>query len=302
MQKDLNLLKFFHQVVISGSFTKAASALRSPKSKISRSISALESEVGVQLFYRTTRKLQLTPAGKTLFEKSAPLFTELEATLENLNDTQNDVSGLIRMSVPEDTGVELLGGICKGFLDLHPRVTFHLDVSNRLVDLIGESFDLALRVGPISGDTLIQRSVGEIHMEAVMSPKLYESFNSPERLEELEKIPYLAFQAEGMEKRIKTVFISKKERRALKLNPLFSSTNFFLLRTLAIQGLGFGILPPYLVREQIKNGELVSVFSEWTTDKDVVHLVLPPQKKIPLRIKKWMDYLTLRLKTEMCGT
>ncbi|KAJ8133956.1 hypothetical protein OY671_012830, partial [Metschnikowia pulcherrima] len=121
MAADLNRIELFREVVSAGSFSRAATRSRMPKSRVSRHIASSESALGVPLIYRTTRQFRLTQAGTELFQKTAPLLSELNTTLEASRTGAEEVAGLIRVTVQEDIGVELSGPLCREFLALYPK-------------------------------------------------------------------------------------------------------------------------------------------------------------------------------------
>ncbi len=291
---DLNRLQVFREVVQAGSFSKAALVLKQPKSRVSRNISLLERELGVQLIYRTTRQFQLTEAGQNLFQKATPLLNELDNTLEQLTTEADEISGPVRVTVPDDFGSELMGKICHEFILQYPKVHIHLIQSNETLDLVKESIDVAVRVGKIKSSTLIQRKIGVIELVFVMSPGLLQASGPLQKFEDLEKWPFLGFSAFDS-KRLSVRSSNGKESKQIKLSPKFVCNNFFPIRQMALAGSGVALLPVFLVRDLIGSGQLVQVFKEWTAEGNPVHVMIPHQKEPPLRMKKFVEFLASRL-------
>ncbi|MBC7658232.1 MAG: LysR family transcriptional regulator [Chitinophagaceae bacterium] len=292
---DLNRLRIFKEVVQSGSFSKAALNLSQPKSRISRQIAALEKDLGIQLIYRTTRQFQLTAAGNDLFVQAAPLLNQLRNTLDQVRTGSEELSGSIRLSVPDDIGISLMGQISREFLHMHPKIRIDLHVGSMIVDLVRDSFDLVVRVGKIRDSTMIQKKLGSVGLSFVASPSFIQKHGSMDNFESLHRLPFLAFSSHSS--RSLGVKI-RKDNTTLKLslNPIFSTNNFFILREMALADVGFTALPPYLARDFIKTGSLISILPEWQTNGGPIQILMPQQKEIPIRIKRFVEFLSEQLK------
>lgn len=288
---DLNRLLVFKVVVLTGSFSKAGQQMRMPKSRVSRQISALEREIGVPLIYRTTRSFQLTQAGKDLFQRALPALTDLESVVQNLGDTSSDIQGTLRVTVPEDVGVELMAGICHEFHLAHPRVQLDVIVDNRTVDLVKEGVDLALRIGKVKDSSLTGKKVGEIRLGLYASTTLFQRFAKPQKIDDLAQIPYLSFFNESQNIKLK----GPKSSCTLKTRPMVNCNNFFTLKKMAVMGDGFSLLPSYLVKEEVARGELIPLFKDWHAEEVPVHLLYPPQKNMPPRLRSLIDFMSRRL-------
>lgn len=290
---NLSKLEVFKEVVQAGSFTKAAKNLKQPKSRISRIISSFEKELGVQLIYRTTRAFQLSQAGEDLYQRISPLLNQIKNSLELVSSESDEVAGLIRVTVPEDMGSELLGKLCHEFIENHPKVKIAIHASNTIVDLVKDSIDVSIRVSRSKDSTMIQKKIGNVEMVFVMSPELYQKYK-PQKLEDLDKIPFLVFDPKDLKTRVVKV-VGPKEARSIKPRPCFGSNNFFVLRTMAMQGTGFALLPAFLAKENIRRGELVQVCKEWRTEGVPVQILIPHQKEVPKKIRKFIDYIAPKL-------
>ena len=293
MNQDLNKLEIFKEVVIAGSFTKAAKTLKQPKSRISRQIASLERDLGVQLIYRTTRQFQLTQTGQELYERIFPILTELNNTLDNLNSEAQEVSGVIKLTVADDIGSELMGKICREFMDLYPKVQIGLHTGNQVVDLVKDSIDVAIRISKTKDSTMSQKKLGSVEMVFVLSPALYKKYDL-RKLEDLEKIPFMAFESLTLRPQVLKVS-NTKETRTLKFKPIFGSNNFLVLRSMALQDAGLVQIPSFLAQNYIQRGELIQVFKEWKTEGTPIQILYPQQKEMPLRIRKFIDFIAPKL-------
>lgn len=287
---NLNRLEIFKELVLASSFTQAAKKLQQPKSRISRQLAALEHELGFPLIYRTTRQFQLTSQGKHFYHKILPLLTQLNSTIESFSTDNTNLSGNIRITLPEDMGVELMGEICYDFLQLYPNVHLEIHPENRIIDIVKEGFDLAIRMGSLKDSSLIQKKLCEIKLITVASPKLFERVPTPAKMNQLEELPFLGFTS-LMNKNQQVTFYSNNHSRKLTLKSTLSSNNFFCLRSLALKGLGVTIIPQFLAKAYLANGELISLFPEWQVAGSKAHIIYPQQKEIPLRVKKFVEFL-----------
>lgn len=298
MEIDLNRLEIFREVVLAGSFSKAALRLRQPKSRISRNIAALEREMAVPLIYRTTRQFQLTQAGQELFDRMSPLLHEVKEAIERISEGSDELTGTLKVTVPEDMAVELMGEICHEFMRLHPKVHIELHVTNRVVDLVRDSVDIAVRVGPSADSTMIQKSIGKVRLILVSSPAFRDRQISSGRLEDLAGLPFLAFSALDPRRQVLKL-TNGRESRSVKLIPAFTSNNFFVLKAMAMEGAGFALMPDFVAADAIREGRLVPLFKDWSPEGTAVKVLIPQQKEVPLRTRKFIDLMVQRLSVNL---
>src|SRR6202008_1455060 len=231
---DLNNLYFFARVVDFGSYTAAAKALGLQTSKLSRRIAALETELGVRLINRTTRRLSLTEAGKAFHRHCLALLDEAQAARDAMSQVLASPQGLVRISCP--TGL-LQGGIANilaRFLAKHPQVRIVLDATNRRVDVIDEGLDIALRVRrpPLEDSDLAMRAFGPDEVILVASPELIAAHGEPRTLDDVARLPTLSM-ARGHERppwRFRGV---DGEPAELTHSPRLSTDDLFTLRRAA---------------------------------------------------------------------
>ncbi|MCU0685624.1 MAG: LysR family transcriptional regulator [Polyangiaceae bacterium] len=182
---DLNRVAVFARVVEGNGFTAAAKALGLPKSSVSRAVTLLEAELGVRLLQRSTRKVSLTEAGSAFYERAARGLAGVEEAALAVADMQGALRGPIRMTSPADAGDRLLGPALARFLRRHPRVQVELVLTGRIVDLVAEGFDLALRAGHLRDGSLIARKVGDTAGGVFASPRYLSRHGEPARLDDL---------------------------------------------------------------------------------------------------------------------
>src|SRR3954462_12241203 len=189
--QDLNDMLYFAEVVDRGGFAAAGRALGLPKSKLSRRVAELESRLGVRLLQRTTRKLSLTEAGELYHRHAVAMREEAEAAEEAVAMVQNEPRGTVRVMCPITLAQTTIGPLLPRFLKEHPLVRVEMQLTNRVVDLVKEGVDVALRVRPTLEDSgsLVVKKLAESQSLVVASPSLLEQHGKPASVEDLAKLP-----------------------------------------------------------------------------------------------------------------
>jgi DNA-binding transcriptional LysR family regulator len=291
--KDLNNLYFFARVVDFGSYTAAAEALGLQTSKLSRRVGALESELGVRLLNRTTRKLSLTEAGKTFHRHCVALIAEAEAAKDAINQTLSSPRGVVRVSCP--TGL-LQGGVADilaRYLTAHPQVRIALEATNRRVDVVDEGIDLAIRVRvpPLEDSDLAMRSFGPSQMILVGSPALVAALGQPQVLADIERMPTLSMGTVGKEHSWRFVDTDSKQAELIH-SPRLSTDDLYALRQAAICGVGVACLPALVVADDLSGGALVRLLPSLSSRSGVVHAVFPSRRGMVPAVRSLLDSLS----------
>lgn len=290
---DLNEIYVFSKVVELGSFTKASDFLGVPKSRISRKVASLERELGVQLLYRTTRQIELTPAGKKYFLKSHHLIQELDSLNSEISTFSDDISGLIRITAPEDIAIRFFPKLAAEFMSLYPKITLDFYLTGRRVDLIKEPVDLALRVGNLQDSTLKSKKLGEIFNVITASPHFLSLNPDLKEIEDISKCSTIGFGEFG--KIQDWVLRTQKREITLKTNPKITTNTMDVLLQLVLEHRGIALIPSVIARDKIASGELVHLFKGYQTPSVPLHFLTAPQKEIPLKVKRFMDFAIEKL-------
>jgi DNA-binding transcriptional LysR family regulator len=289
--QDLNNLYFFANVVDFGSYTAAANALGLQTSKLSRRIAALESELGVRLINRTTRRLSLTEAGKTFHRHCLALLGEAQAAKDAMNQILASPQGLVRISCP--TGL-LQGGIADvlaRFLSLHPQVRIALDATNRRVDVVDEGLDIALRVRkpPLEDSNLAMRAFGPDEVILVAGPQLIAAHGAPQTLEDVARMPTLSMAGAGESSTWH--FVDANEPVELTHTPRLCTDDLYTLRRAALEGTGAVLVPLLLVADDIERGTLVRLLPRLKTQAGIIHAVFPSRRGMVPAVRALLDFL-----------
>ncbi len=289
---DLNQILVFTKVVQTGSFTAAARLLRMPKSSVSRKVSNLEDRIGARLLQRTTRKLGLTDVGRAYFERSSRIIAELEEAEQTVNRMHATPQGLLRVTAPLSFG--LLGPIVAEFLERHSQVQIELVCSDRVVDLVEEGFDVAIRAGNLQDSTLIARSLGTLRNILVAAPSYLRRRTSPREPDELAKHPCIAFGSTATP--TTWVLHSGEKKKAVRISPRLTANAFELMLDAARQGIGIAWLPAFLCEEDLRARRLRRVLSGWCSAETPVHAVYPSTRHLSPKVSAFVEILREQLR------
>jgi len=281
---DLNLLSLFSTVAECESFSTAADKLGVRRSSVSRGVAALERSLGVQLFSRTTRHVALTTAGKALYGKVSPQLAALTEALGSLPEREEQPSGELRVTAPTDLGTWLLPGLLSGFTLRYPAVQFDIRLTNRMVDLIAEGFDIALRAsGPkLADSSLFARKLSDIEMQIYGAPDYLSRAVTPRTPEELDEHQWVLRRSPRWPSTLPSV--SQRHQHILGDDILF------ILEAVRA-GLGLGMIPSYLAREHVAAGSLIRVLPRVCIGSGTLYLVHPPAQHVPRKILAFRDYV-----------
>ena len=286
---DLNDIVVFTKVAETKSFTGAAEQLGLPKSTVSRKLAQLEERLGVRLVQRTTRKLALTDIGEAYYERAARIVADLAAAEQVVTDMQATPRGRLRVSAPIDLSASYLGGMISEFTAQHPDVNVELDASDRVVDLIEEGFDVAIRIGPLPESTLIAKKLTSFTSLLCASPAYLARKKAPttgDDIEEHDKVlffPHSRGATWTLQNGGQTFEISRPAK--------FSSNNLMAVRAAALAGAGISLLPEFIVACDIHEGKLVRVMPGWQPPPTDVNAVYPARQNLPPRLSLFLEHL-----------
>jgi len=292
---DLNDIVVFTKVVETKSFTGAADVLGLPKSTVSRKLAQLEERLGVRLVQRTTRKLALTEIGEAYYERCARIVSDLASAEQLVTDMQSTPRGRLRVTATVDFSTRYVGGIVAEFLMLHPDIYVELEAGDRLVDLIEDGYDVAIRfsMGPLPESTLIARKLCDIQLVLVAAPSYLEKRGTPKTVEELDEHDHVLFTP-GSRSQSWTI-TNGTATHDFGRPARFLSNNYGAVRDVATAGGGITLIQDFMVHEYISSGQLVRILPEWTTSPIEVHAVYPARQNLPPRLTLFLDHLAKAL-------
>ncbi len=281
---DLEDLRTFVDVADAGGVSSAARRLGVSKSIVSRRLFRLEAELGVQLLARTTRGAALTEAGVTFREHAARVCAEIDIALETIMPT-GELRGRLRLAAPLSLGPTHLAPVFAEMAQRHPLLHIHTSYSDRFVDIIGEGFDCAIRVGYLNDSNLIARRVGAVHGKLVASPAYIREHGAPETPDEL-----LAHQAlmQGTET---WQFLDGDKMISVHPQGQFKADNGTALAAAAVAGLGIAWLPDRLIAGNLDSGALVQVMTRYPVPTGGLFVVRPPGQHSTRKVRVLTELL-----------
>jgi DNA-binding transcriptional LysR family regulator len=290
--QDLNDMLFFAEVVERGGFAAAGRALGVPKSRLSRRVAELEAQLGVRLLQRTTRKLSLTAIGETYLRHCLALRESAQAAADAVAEVQTEPRGTIRVVCPVTLAQTVLGDVLPIYLARHPQVQVDMEVNNRVVDLVEEGVDVALRVRLTleeSGSLVIKR-LDEARSVLVASPRLLERQGTPFTVEEASRLDSVAMSATDG---IASIHLTHTDGREalLQQRPRLIADDLLTLKLAVLGGTGMGSLPDYMCEDELRDGRLVQLLPEWTRPVGVVHAVFPSRRGLSPAVRSFLDFL-----------
>jgi len=286
----LRNMHVFVEVAQAASFRKAGEVLGMPNSTVSRRIAALEREVGLRLFKRTTRKVVLTEAGHIYFERCRSIIEQAQLAHEELAELLDQPSGLIRVSLPVDFGVVFLSAHLAQFARTYPAIRFDLNMTSRRADLVAEPVDVAIRTEMPEELNLIARPIAKLKTGLFAAPSYLAERgrpDTPERLGEhdclrMDDIPWQLSAAVGGD----AVKIAVSGR--------FTANNIGMLRQLAINGMGVVMMARELARPDVSAGRLEPILTNWSPPSLRI-FALTETRLLPAKIRVFLDFLAKNL-------
>lgn len=286
---DLQCLVTFITVAEHNSFSKAATKLGVGKGTISRTITQLEAQLGVELLHRTTRHVSLSTAGIALYERTHPHLIALQKAITDLPERDEEPSGLLRMTAPYDFGSVVLPPIIASFSRRFPLIRFDIRLTGENIDLVKEGYDLAIRVatGPIKDSSLSIRRLGHTHAGFYASPTYLARKGRPRELED-ERHTWIFHPALV---------------RILKLKPegiRYLVDDFLMAQDLIQEGMGIGLLPVFMVKNGLRDGliEEITLNSVPPMTGDLI-LLYPTSGQIPKKLTIFRDFLVDSLRNHL---
>jgi DNA-binding transcriptional LysR family regulator len=291
----LELLAAFIAVAETGSFTQAARKLSRDASIISRRVGQLEQQLGVRLLSRTTRRVALTEVGAIYHRRVQALLDELAIASREASDVAASPQGLIRISVPVTFGRQWIAPLLPAFLARHPQIRIDARFSDRLVDVVSEGFDVAIRVGVLRDSSLTSRRIASYRNLLVAAPSYIAIHGKPKIPADLAKHACLGFSghADWPDWRMMK---DGKRTTVRPVGPLIVDNSEVVLMA-AIEGAGIAFTPDWLAGPEIRAGKLVEVLPGWGGKAEGgVYAILPPGQLIPTKTRFFVDEIAKSIK------
>ncbi|QZP09520.1 LysR family transcriptional regulator [Caenibius sp. WL] len=295
----IDLFRIFSRVVECASFTRAADTLGVPRSSVSAAVQELEGRVGARLLHRTTRRVSPTQDGTAFYERCQRLIAEVEDTENLFRQTAAQPSGRLKIDVPGRIGRLIIAPALPEFLDCYPQIDVDLGVTDRAVNLVEDSVDCVLRVGPLNDSGLIARPIGRLALVNVASPAYLKRHGMPESPNDLGAhwaVNY-ASPSSGRVEEWEWIEDGKLRTTPLRGRVTVNSAEAYIACCLA--GLGLIQIPAYDVRRHLEAGELAEVMVNYRAEPMPMTLLYPHRQHLSQRLQVFADWLEALLKSHV---
>jgi DNA-binding transcriptional LysR family regulator len=254
----------FIRVVEAGSISGAANGLGVAKSAVSRRLKELEEHLGVELFHRTTRSMNLTDSGRAFYHQSVRILEDVLEAEHATSQAHGTLKGSLKVALPSTFGLMHMGSAINDFLQAHPQIEFDLDFNDREVDLIQEGFDLAIRIAKLPDSSLIARRLAPIQTVICASPSYLERMGTPQTPDELIDHQCLVYSLLRDFNYWMLTNSSGKEIRT-KIHPTLKASTGDFLKDAAVEGRGIILVPSFIAYKEIERGTLISILNDYKT-------------------------------------
>jgi DNA-binding transcriptional LysR family regulator len=300
MNLEANDLLLFARVVDEGSFSRAATRLGMPKSTVSRRVAALESHLGERLLLRTTRRLTVTEFGEAVLAHARHVAEDVDAAESLAQSRQSEPTGRLRVTMPNDLANLLLAPVLAAFVERYPRIELDIDLSARFVDLIAESFDVALRPGSLRDDaTLAAKRVATFSVGVYASPKYIARRGTPAEPEALMEHEALRIRSRSGDPMKWVLHRGQAQWEGVPPGRTTANSPELLVR-MALGGCGITIVNDYFALPYLDRGELVRVLPEWHVTPVDLWAVFPERRLMPAKTRAFLDALAEKFSGPEC--
>ena len=282
-------MRVFAAVVDAGSFVGASDALAMSKPAVSRYVQDLEARLGVRLLQRTTRRLSLTDEGAAFYARCKDVLANVEEAEAEISLRSGEASGLLKVNVPVSFGILHLAPLWTGFMARHPKVTLEITLSDRVVDLVEEGVDVAVRIARLANSSLVSRKIASTRMVVCASPAYLEKHGTPALPADLADHAVLAYSLFSAGDQWE--FDGPRGKVTVKVTPRMHSNSGDTCRAAALGHQGIILQPSFLVGDDLKSGALVQLLPEYLSIALGVYAVYPTRKHLPPKVRLLIDYL-----------
>ncbi len=293
MIRDLDGLRTFVTIATLGNFARASEKLGISRAMASKRISDMEAELGVKLINRTTRSMSLTEAGRKMLSTAEAVFELLEGAESEFRSATATPRGTLRVNAPMSFGVRHLGKIIDAFLLQYPEIAIELTLDDRVVNIVEEGYDVAVRIRRLEDSSLLARPLAPVRFVVCASPDYLERRGEPQRPGDLAAHDCLVYDytaRQGV-----WSFERHGEREDVRVRGRYQGNNGDVLAQAAIDGLGLFLAPTFIAHEALRSGALQPVLRDWRAVEPALFAVMPPGRIDVLKVRAFVDFLVKSL-------
>jgi DNA-binding transcriptional LysR family regulator len=282
-------IESFVAVAQLGSFVQAADKLGLSKAMVSRHVSELEARLGVRLMQRTTRRLSLSEAGAEYLQRCVRILAELEEANAAVSAAAVQAQGLLKIAAPLTFGIRHLAPLWGEFLRVHPRVELEVNLNDRVVDLIEEGYDLAVRIGLLASSTLIARRIAGTRLVLCASPRYLRQAAPIQDLDDIVQHAVIGYTylATGEQWH----FTGPQGARSIEVRPRLRSNSGDTCRAAALADQGIVFQPTFLVGEDLQAGRLVQLLPQYAGPELDINVVYPSRLHLSHKVRAMVEFL-----------
>jgi LysR family transcriptional regulator, regulator for bpeEF and oprC len=283
---DFLEMQAFIAVVTEGSFTAAAERLETDKARVSRIVRRLEEKLGARLLNRSTRHLSVTEVGRDYFERASSILAAAEAAESAIAQRIQEPKGRLKITAGAEFGTTRVDGWIAAFMRRWPKVTVEVEYTNRLIDIIHEGVDVAIRIGPLQDSELSARRLGELSYGLYASPEYLGSAPPIRTIDDLKKHDLIMHAPRG---RPVWILVNGESTEKVLQAPRSIVNNTMAARNLALSGLGIVQLPRYMAEQHVADGSLVRILPDWARIPVPVHAVFASTRYMDPKVRGFVD-------------
>ncbi|QWE17030.1 LysR family transcriptional regulator [Polynucleobacter sp. AP-Nino-20-G2] len=279
----------FTAVVDAGSFVKAADRLGMSKAAVSRHLVDLETRLGIRLLHRTTRKLSLTEEGELFYGRCKEILETLESAENEITSHTDDVSGHIRINAPFSFGIRKLSPLWGIFHQKYPKVTLDVVLSDRLVDVVDEGYDIAIRIAALTNSTMVSKKLTTTRIILCASPTYLKEHGIPKQPADLVNHQVINYSYwAGKEE---WSFDGPKGKESVNIKPFMQTNNGDTCLVAALAHQGIVLQPSFIVGDAIRAGDLVEIMPQYKSIELGIYALFPTRQHIAPKVRVLIDYL-----------
>lgn len=295
---DLNDWIVFVQIIDAGGLSAASRLLGVPKSTLSRRLTQLEDDIGSRLVTRRGRTFELTDTGRLFYQEALHLAEQVVSSTERLAESTHQEGGTLRMSAPKTPGGYFLGIWLAEFLQRYPHIHIELDLTDQIVNLFEQRYDLALRVGPMVDSSLIARKLGTSERILVAAPNYLKMYGHPKSPDDLSQHKCISF-GEQRSGQSSWLLSHNKQTQRIKFHSALRCDDMATNLRLVQSGAGISMIPAFVCKESLNSGNLQQILSQWHGPIAEFYLVYTERELMPSRLRLLVDFLIERAQSEI---
>lgn len=284
---NLDGIDVFVKVVQAGSFSGAAKLLKMPVTTVSGKVAALEKRLGTTLIHRTTRKLSVTQAGEAFFQRCVKALDEIVAGESEIENVKSEPEGVLKITTVADVGHTLLPPIIAGYLKKYPKMKVELILTSRIVDLVGEGVDLAIRIGKLKDSTMMSKQYRESKGSLWATPAYIKKYGMPSHPRDLKKHHFIKFSSSFNPMKL----TNGKETIEVIVDGRITVDDMQAVKAFTLQSEGIGMISNFLCEKEEASGKLIKVLPNWNwAFFFLLTFVYPPQRFVSPKVQSFIEW------------